>query len=70
MYQACQRDGPFLLYSVMIDITMLGGAMLRKLSHRIYLLVFLSLTLSGCSAIRGIGDALTNGIKGFSIHFP
>jgi len=44
--------------------------MLRKLSIRIYLAVVLAISLSGCSAIRGIGHALTNSFKGFQIHFP
>jgi hypothetical protein len=34
------------------------------------LIVILMISLSGCDAIRGIGNALTNGFKGFSIHFP
>jgi hypothetical protein len=54
----------------MIVVSKSGGDMLRKLYYRICLLAFLALSVSGCGAIRGIGDALTNGIKGFSIHFP
>jgi predicted small secreted protein len=44
--------------------------MLRKLSCRIYLAVILALSLSGCGAIRGVGNALANSFKGFSISFP
>jgi predicted small secreted protein len=44
--------------------------MLRKLSCRLYLAVILAFSLSGCSAVRGIGNALTNSFKGFNIHFP
>jgi hypothetical protein len=44
--------------------------MLKKLWYRACLSLVLALSLSGCSALRGIGDALTNGIKGFTIHFP
>jgi predicted small secreted protein len=47
-----------------------GGDMLKKLYHRVYWVAFLALTLSGCSSIRGFGNALTNSFKGFSIHFP
>jgi uncharacterized protein YceK len=44
--------------------------MLSKLWFRLCLSVMFVLSLSGCSAIRGIGNALTNSFKGFSIHFP
>jgi hypothetical protein len=44
--------------------------MLKKLWYRAGLAVVLVLSLSGCGAIRGIGNALTNSFKGFSIHFP
>ncbi|MFZ0533253.1 MAG: hypothetical protein WAM09_08735 [Anaerolineales bacterium] len=44
--------------------------MLRKLKYRIFLTMLLLFSLSGCSAIRGVGEALTNSFKGFSIHFP
>jgi hypothetical protein len=44
--------------------------MLRKLWYRVCLAVFLVLSLSGCSAIREVGSALANGLKGFSIHIP
>ncbi len=44
--------------------------MLRRLSIRVYLAVVLAISLSGCSAIRSVGDALANSIRGFSIHFP
>jgi hypothetical protein len=47
-----------------------GGDMLRKLSYRIYLAVIAAFSLSGCGAIRSVGNALTNSIKGFNIHFP
>jgi hypothetical protein len=47
-----------------------GGDMLKKLYHRVYWFAFLALMLSGCSSIRGFGNALTNSFKGFSIHFP
>ena len=44
--------------------------MFRKLSIRIYLAIVLAFSLSGCSAIRSIGDAVANSFKGFQIHFP
>ncbi|GEM_PF-1403156 len=44
--------------------------MFKKLIKRVSLGLFLVLSLSGCSVIKGIGDALANGIKGISIHFP
>jgi hypothetical protein len=44
--------------------------MLKNLSARIYLWIILGLSLSGCSAVRGIGDALLNSFKGFSVSFP
>lgn len=44
--------------------------MIRKLSCRLYLMVMLALSISGCGAIRGVGDALANSFKGFNIHFP
>jgi hypothetical protein len=44
--------------------------MLKKLIKRVSLGLFLVLSLSGCSAVRGIGDALLNSFKGFTIHFP
>ncbi len=44
--------------------------MLKKLGYRIYLAVILAFSVSGCSAIRDVGNALTNSFKGFSIHFP
>ncbi len=44
--------------------------MLRKLGYRIYLAVVLAFTLSGCGAIRGVGNALGTSFKGFNIHFP
>jgi hypothetical protein len=44
--------------------------MLRKLWYRVCLTVLLVFSLSGCSAIRDVGRALTHGFKGFSIHFP
>ena len=44
--------------------------MMRKLCTRLYLAVFLAISLSGCSAIRGVGNAIANSIKGFQIHFP
>ncbi len=44
--------------------------MLKKLWYRACVAAMFVLSLSGCSAIRGIGNALTNGVKGFSIHFP
>ena len=47
-----------------------GGTMLKKLWYRLCLAVVMVLSLSGCSAIRGIGDGLINSFKGFQIHFP
>lgn len=47
-----------------------GGYMFKKLSCRLYLAIVLAFSLSGCSSVRGIGDALTNGFKGFTIHLP
>lgn len=44
--------------------------MFKKLSCRLYLAIVLAFSLSGCSSVRGIGDALTNGFKGFTIHLP
>ena len=44
--------------------------MLKKLTNRICLGLFLILSLSSCSAVREIGNALSNSLKGFSIHFP
>jgi hypothetical protein len=44
--------------------------MLKKLWYRVCLSVVFVLSLSGCGAIRGIGNALTNSFKGFSIHIP
>jgi predicted small secreted protein len=44
--------------------------MLKKLWYRACVMAVLVFSLSGCSAIRGIGNALTHGFKGFSIHFP
>ncbi len=44
--------------------------MVKKLSGRIYLWVILSIGLSGCSAIRGVGNALANSFRGFHISFP
>lgn len=42
----------------------------RKVIYRIYLAVILAFTLSGCGAIRGVGNAIANSFKGFQIHFP
>jgi hypothetical protein len=47
-----------------------GGEMLKKLWYRACVMVVLVFSLSGCGAIRGIGNALTNGFRGISIHFP
>lgn len=44
--------------------------MWKELSRRLYLAVILAFSLSGCGAIRGVGNALANSFKGFSIHFP
>jgi hypothetical protein len=44
--------------------------MVRKIKQYFYLLILFTLSLSGCSAIKDIGKALTSGFKGFSIHFP
>jgi hypothetical protein len=44
--------------------------MLKKMWYLACVMAMLVVSLSGCSAIRGIGNALTNGFKGFSIHFP
>jgi hypothetical protein len=44
--------------------------MLKKLEYKILTTIILALSVSGCSAIRGIGKALTNSFKGFNIHFP
>ncbi len=44
--------------------------MLNKLSYRIYLILVLAFSLSSCSALRGIGNAVANSFKGFTIHFP
>jgi predicted small secreted protein len=44
--------------------------MVRKLIYRINLALILAISLSGCGAIRGVGDALTRGLRGFSIRFP
>jgi uncharacterized protein YceK len=44
--------------------------MVRKLKRNVYLVIILTLSLSGCSAIQNIGKALTSSFKGFSIHFP
>ncbi len=44
--------------------------MLKKLWYRICLTVVLGLSLTGCGAIRGVGNGLLNGFKGFNIHFP
>ncbi len=44
--------------------------MIKKLIQRLWLGVFMLVTLTGCSAIRGIGDGLMNSFKGFNIHFP
>ncbi len=44
--------------------------MLSKLSIRVYVAIVLALSLSGCSAIRGVGNALANSLKGFHISFP
>jgi len=67
----CQLHYLFALHSVMIIVNPdQGGCILRKLWYRVCLTAFLVLSLSGCSAIRDIGHALTNGLKGFSIHFP
>jgi predicted small secreted protein len=46
-----------------------GGYMFKKLWYRACVMVLVGLSLSGCGAVRGIGDALINGFKGFSIHF-
>ena len=44
--------------------------MVKKLKQNFYLIILFMLSISGCSAIQGIGKALTSGFKGFSIHFP
>ncbi len=44
--------------------------MLNKLTSRIYWTVILAISLSGCGAIRGVGNALSNSFKGFHISFP
>jgi hypothetical protein len=43
--------------------------MLKKLINRVTVGLFMVLALSGCSAVRGIGDALINSFKGFSVPF-
>jgi predicted small secreted protein len=47
-----------------------GGDRVKKLWYRICLMVVLVLSLTGCSAIRGVGNGLFNSFKGFNIHFP
>ncbi len=44
--------------------------MWKKIGYRIYLAFVLAVSLAGCSAIRGVGDALGNSFKGFSIQLP
>lgn len=44
--------------------------MVRRIIYRAYLAVILAFTLSGCGAIRGVGNAIANSFKGFQIHFP
>lgn len=43
---------------------------MKKMYFQACLGIFFALSLSGCSAVRGIGDALANSFKGFTIHFP
>jgi hypothetical protein len=43
---------------------------MKKLWYRLCLNIFLAASLSGCSAVRGIGDTLFRGFQGINIHFP
>ncbi len=47
-----------------------GGEMVRKIVLRFYIAVVLAFTLSGCSAIRSVGDAIANSLSSFKISFP
>ena len=44
--------------------------MFKKLWFRICLAILSLLSLTGCNIIGDVGNALTNSLKGFSIHFP
>ncbi len=44
--------------------------MLKKLWFKLCLTIFLALTLSGCGAIRSVGNAISNSFSGFKIQFP
>jgi len=44
--------------------------MLKKLWYRACVTALLVLSLSGCGAIRSVGNGLFHSFKGFNIHFP